>query len=134
MAWIVQLLIPRRRKNRQELAGRAAEVIAKVLFDIGIDRFLQGTLLVDRALRVRFVSCPSAIGAVHAAVRADTLVHAQVLRGVHARGALASQPRQHQILRMVDELMPALLAQSAALRALPAQRLENTARKAVAFN
>lgn len=134
MAWIVQLLIPRRRKNRQELAGRAAEVIAKVLFDIGIDRFLQGTLLVDRALRVRFVSCPSAIGAVHAAVRADTLVHAQVLRGVHARGVLASQPRQHQILRMVDELMPALLAQSAALRALPAQRLENTARKAVAFN
>ena len=134
MVLIERLLALRRRKNQEEVAGRAAEVIAHVLFDVGADRFLNGSLLVDRALRVRFVSCPSAIGAVHAAVRADTLVHAQVLRGVHARGALASQPRQHQILRMVDELMPALLAQSAALRALPAQRLENTARKAVAFN
>ena len=134
MAWIVQLFIARRRKNQHELAGRVAEVIAKVLFDIGIDRFLNGTLLVDRALRVRFVSCPSVIGEVHAAVRADTLVHAQVLRGAHASGTLATLPRQHQILRMVDEVMAAFLVQSAALRALPAQRLDGAARKAVAFN
>ncbi|KQQ89226.1 hypothetical protein [Massilia sp. Leaf139] len=121
MAWIVQLFIPRRRKNRQELAARAAEVIAKVLFDIGIDRFLNGSLLIDRALRVRFVSCPTAVGDVHAAVRADTLAQAHALRDAH-EGGLATLPRQHQILCLADELMAALLAQSPVLRALPAQR------------
>lgn len=134
MAWIARLFMARRRKNQQELTGRVAEVIAKVLFDIGIDRFLNGTLLVDRALRVRFVSCPGAIDAVHAAVRTDTLVHAQVLRGAHESGMLAAQPRQHQILRMADEVMAAFLTQSAALRALPAQGLGSPTRKAVAYH
>lgn len=77
MAWIVQLLFPRRRRNRHELARRAAEVVSRVLTDIGIDRFLNGTMLVDQQLRVRFVSCGVAIGSVHAAVRADTLVQAR---------------------------------------------------------
>ena len=33
MAWIAQLFIPRRRKNRRELADRAAEVVQHVLLD-----------------------------------------------------------------------------------------------------
>jgi len=122
MTWIAQLLIPRRRKNHHELAGRAAEVVAHVLSDIGVDRFLNGTLLIDRQFRVRFVSCSSVIGPVHAAVRADALAQAHVLRGDEGRLALAAQALQQQIVRLVEELMPALLAQSPALRALPPRR------------
>lgn len=33
-----------------------------LVFDIGIDRFLNGTLVVDRAFSLRFVSCPSTVG------------------------------------------------------------------------
>jgi hypothetical protein len=118
MTWIAQLLIPRRRKNHHELAGRAAHVLS----DIGVDRFLNGTLLIDRQFRVRFVSCSSVIGPVHAAVRADALAQARVLRGDEGRLALAAQALQQQIVRLVEELMPALLAQSPALRALPPRR------------
>ena len=132
MAWLVQLLIPRRRKNQQELARRAAEVIAHVLADVGIDRFLKGTVLVDHRLRVRFVSCSAPVGSVHAAVRADTLAQALVLCAADGSLALGAQELQHQILRMVEELMAALLAQSAALRALPARRYRIAERRAAA--
>ena len=132
MVWITQLLIPRRRKNHHELAGRAAEVIAHVLSDIGIDRFLNGTLLVDRQFRVRFVSCAGAIGKVHAAVRADALAQARVLRGTEGNLLLAAQALQQQIMRLVEELMAALLAQSAALRALPPRRYRIAERMASA--
>ena len=131
MTWIAQLLIPRRRKNHHEIAGRAAEVIAHVLADIGIDRFLKGTLLVDRQFRVRFVSCAGIAGGVHAAVRADTLAQARVLRGEEGN-LLDAQALQHQILRLVDELMAVMLAQSATLRALPPRRYRIAERMASA--
>ena len=132
MAWIVQLLIPRRRKNRHELAGRAAEVIARVLSDIGIDRFLKGTMLIDERLRVRFVSCPVVAGSVHATVRADTLLHARLLRANDGSLLFSAQALQQQVVRVADELMTACLAQSAALRALPERRYRHAERKAAA--
>ena len=132
MVWIVQLLIPRRRKNRQELAGRAAEVVAHVLSDIGIDRFLNGTMLVDHRLRVRFVSCGVAIGSVHAAVPAESLAQARALRAGDGSLALAAQALQRQIAYLVDELMAALLSQSEALRALPERRYRIAERRAAA--
>ena len=90
--------------------------------DIGVDRFLNGTLLVDRRFRVRFVSDAFVIENVHAAVRTDTLVQARVLRGEEGNVVLAAQALQRQILCLVEELMAALLAQSPALRALPPRR------------
>lgn len=122
MAWIARLLLAPRRKSQQELAARAAEVIAQVLFDVGIDRFLNGTLLIDRALRVRFVSSASGVGNAHAAVRADTLLQAYALRAADDGTPLAAQARQFQIIRVAEELMAALLSQSATLRALPGPR------------
>lgn len=132
MAWIVQLFFPRRRRNQHELAGRAAEVVSRVLFDIGVDRFLNGTMLVDQQLRVRFVSCGVAVGSVHAAVRTDTLAQARVLRASDGSLALAAQALQQQIARVVEELMAALLSQSATLRALPARRYRIAERRAAA--
>lgn len=132
MAWLVQLLIPRRRKNQQELAGRAAEVVTQVLADVGIDRFLKGTMLVDRRLRVRFVSCSAPVGSVHAAVCPDTLAQARLLRAGDGSLAPDAQALQQQILSLVEELMAALLAQSSVLRALPVRRYRIAERRAAA--
>ena len=127
MLWFMQLLrsfcrssyLLHRRKSRQAMSRRAAEVITKVLFDMGIDRFLDGTLLVDHALRLRFVSCASDVKAVHAAVRADTLSQAHALRKAQADAGWAVPVCRDEVERIADELMARLLSQSAALRALP---------------
>lgn len=142
MAWIAQLLIPRRRKNRRELADRAAEVIKQVLFDMGIERFLHGTLLVDRGYRVRFVSVASvasadapgtlANGGVLAAVPVATLARAHALQANVPRLPALAAFHQHDVALLVEELMAALLAQSAPLRALPEVRYRPAERSAAA--
>jgi hypothetical protein len=138
MSWFMQLLrsscFLHRRKSRQALTERAAEVITKVLFDMGIDRFLDGSLLVDHALRLRFVSCAANVtdGNVYAAVRAASLVQAQALRQAQADAGWAAPPRRDQVERIVDELMAKLLSQSAQLRALPAGDQPTAERSAAA--
>jgi hypothetical protein len=131
VAWFAQLLIPQRRKNLHDLEGRTAQVIAQVLFDIGVDRFLNGTMLVDRRLRVRFVSAAPDGVAVHASVHPGALAQAQSLRGDSA-GMLASPPHAQQVERVVEALMAAFLAQSPVLRALPARRYRMPERSAAA--
>lgn len=132
MAWIAQLFIPRRRKNRRELAGRAAEVIQHVIFDVGIDRFLNGTLLVDRRYRLRFFGGNVPGGGALAAVAVATLPRARALRANAARlPPLACLP-QGVLALLVEELMAALLAQSALLRALPEGRYRIAERRAAA--
>ena len=132
MAWIAQLLIPRRRKNRRELADRAAEVVKHVLFDMGIERFLAGTMLVDRQYRMRFVSGQLPAGGALAAVPVASLVQAHALQaGVPQLPALAAF-HQHDVMLLVDELMAALLAQSSLLRVLPERRYRLAERSAAA--
>lgn len=58
MLLLSRLFAPRRRKNQEDVAGRAAEVIAQVLFDVGIDRFVNGSMLLDRRFRPRFFVVP----------------------------------------------------------------------------
>lgn len=132
MAWIVQLFVPRRRKNRRELADRAAEVIRHVLFDIGVDRFLNGTLLVDRHYRVRFLSGNVSAGGVLAAVPVAALSRARALRANAAQLSLLAGLPQAAVALLVEELMAALLAQSALLRALPERRYRIVERRASA--
>lgn len=122
MAWIVQLFVPRRRKNRRELADRAAEVIRHVLFDVGVDRFLNGTLLVDRRYRVRFLSGNVPGGGALAAVPVAALSRARALGANAAQLPLLAGLPQAVVTLLVEELMAALLAQSALLRALPQRR------------
>jgi len=131
VTWFAQLLIPQGRRNLHDLEGRAAQVVAQVLFDIGVDRFLNGTMLVDRRFRVRFVSAPPDGMELYAAVHPGSLARAQALRG-DGDGMLDSLPLQHQVEYVVDELMAAFLAQSPALRALPARRYRMPERSAAA--
>lgn len=132
MAWIVQLFIPRRRRNRRELADRAGEVIRQVLFDIGIDRFLNGTLLVDRDYRVRFFSGNVPGGGALAAVPVAALQRARALQASAERLPLLSGLPQPVLALLVEEWMAALLAQSALLRALPERRYRIAERRAAA--
>ena len=138
MSWFMQLLrssiFPHRRKSRQALTERAAEVVTKVLFDMGIDRFLDGSLLVDHALRLRFVSCALNVksASVYAAVRAASLVQAHALRKAQADAGWAAPPRRDQVERIVDELMAKRLSQSAELRALSAGDQPTAERSAAA--
>lgn len=131
MAWIAQLFVPRRRKNRRELADRAGEVIRHVLFDVGVDRFLNGTLLVDRLYRVRFFSGNVPGGAL-ATVPVAALSRARALGANAAQLPLLAGLPQAVVVLLVEELMTALLAQSALLRALPERRYRIVERRAAA--
>lgn len=121
-----RLLKPRRRRNREDIAGRAAEVISHVLFDVGIDRFLNGSMLLDRQFRLRFFAVPPARPDTLATLALRELAEAQVLRA-YLRDAMpdAAGAARHARL-LADGLMRELLARSPELRALPARRAAAT--------
>lgn len=123
MPLLVRLFPPRRRKNREDVAGRAAEVIAKVLRDVGIDRFLNGCLLLDRAFRVRFVSAPPASPPdVLALVPVRELPEAVILRAYIEDAALDAVELARHTGFLADGLVRELLARAPAFAALPAGR------------
>lgn len=126
MPMLAQLFGQRRRKNREEVAGRALEVIVQVLRDIGIDRFLNGSLLLDARFRVRFVSVPPASARdLLALVPVRELPEALILRAyVHDAGLDAAELTRHGRL-LADGLMRELLARAPALAALPERRAES---------
>jgi len=49
-----RLFLARRMRSQHLVAQRTAHVIDRVMFDIGAQRMLQGTMLLDRRLRPRF--------------------------------------------------------------------------------
>ncbi|MEH6436015.1 hypothetical protein [Massilia sp. DD77] len=120
MELLTRLFAPRRRKTRQEVAGRAAEVSQQVLSDIGIDRFLNGTILLDRQFRLRFFSAaPPSSGSALATIAVRDLPEALILRAyVEDAGLDAATVRLHAPL-LADGLMRELLARAPALRELP---------------
>lgn len=93
MQMLIRLFGPRRRKNQEDIAARAAEVIVHVLFDVGLDRFLAGTILLDREFRLRFYAiAPEPSPAILASIAVSELdeahrFRAQVLEaGIDAPG------------------------------------------------
>lgn len=95
MQMLFRLFGPRRRKNQEDIAARAAEVIVHVLFDVGLDRFLAGTILLDRQFRLRFYAmAPQPSPAILACIAVRELDEAQVFRaqvleaGIDAPGSL----------------------------------------------
>jgi hypothetical protein len=125
MHMLVRLFGPRRRKNQEEIAGRAVEVIVHVLFDVGLDRFLAGTILLDREFRLRFYAvAPQPSPAILASIAVCELDEAQVFRAqVFEAGIDAPLLATHARV-MAEGIMGALRRQSPALRALPATRRE----------
>ncbi|MEW7849871.1 hypothetical protein AB2N08_14335 [Massilia aurea] len=126
MVLIERLLALRRRKNREEVAGRAAEVIAHVLFDVGVDRFMNGSMLLDRQFRLRFYAVlPLGADERLAAIALRDLPEAQAMRACMADVAFDAVVVAHHTQDLTDGLMRELLACSAELRALPALRVDH---------
>jgi hypothetical protein len=130
MALLKRLLARRRPRNQQQIAGRAAEVIEKVICDVGIDTLVHGTLLLDSQFRPRFVGLMAlprtgvvasvAVGQVPEV----TLFRAQV--GAALRDPAAPGPHlparlalELPVSGLVTGLMREFKAQSPAFRALP---------------
>lgn len=120
MALLTRLLFPKRRTSRQQIAGRAAAVIDRVIFDMGVDRFVNGTLLLDRDFRLRFFGgAPAPGAAILAAVPVAELAEAQVFRTMVEDVALDGATLDLHTGCLVHGLMRELCARSPAVRALP---------------
>lgn len=123
MHMLFRLFGPRRRKNQEEIAGRAVEVIVHVLFDVGLDRFLSGTMLLDRQFRLHFYAVPPpASNAILASIPVRELAEANTFRAHVAVAGIDTPTLAHHTRIMADGMMRELRAQSAALRALPMVR------------
>jgi hypothetical protein len=130
MALLKRLLARRRPWNQQQIAGRAAHVIEKVIFDVGVDTLVNGTLLLDSRFRPRFVGLmalpPAGVIASVAVgqVPEAALFRAQVGAALRAPAAAVSGfpgrvALDLPVSRLVQGLMREFKAQSAAFRALP---------------
>ena len=125
MHMLFRLFGPRRRKNQEDIAGRAAEVIVHVLFDVGLDRFLAGTMLLDREFRLRFYAvAPQRSPAILASIAVSELDEAQAFRARVLEAGIDAPLLATHARIMADSVMQALRSQSPALCALPATRRE----------
>ncbi len=122
---LFRLFGPRRRINQEDIASRAAEVIAHVLFDVGLDRFLAGSVLLDSRFRLRFYAVPpQSSHAILASVAVRELDEAHVFRAQVLERGIDTPTLETHTRIMADAVMRALRAQSATLRALPPARGE----------
>jgi hypothetical protein len=120
MAVLARLFASRRKNNQQRIATRAAEVIDRVLFDVGVDRFVGGTLLLDKQFRLRFFGDPPLDGpGILARIPVRELEEARVFRALVDEAAAAEMPLDVHIGRVVHALMRELNARCAQVRALP---------------
>lgn len=122
MHMLFRLFGPRRRKNQEEIAARAAEVIVHVLYDVGLDRFLSGTVLLDRDFRLHFYAVAPMSGAVLASVAVVELDEARAFTAQVQQAGIDGPALARHAAVMADGIMRELRAQSPALRALPATR------------
>ncbi|MFC0132728.1 hypothetical protein [Massilia eurypsychrophila] len=100
---------------------RATAVINHVIFDVGIDTLVGGTFVLDKRLRLRFVSmAPARPRGVVALLKVSQLEEAVLFRGLGIDEVLDMRiVRQHSAC-LARAVVRDLGVQSAALRALPA--------------
>ena len=121
MSLLTRLFAPKRHKNQHQVACRAAAVIDHVIFDVGIENFVNGTLLLDKRLRVRFFGGGKPVPGpdIIAKVAVGQLPEARVFRAMVDEAALDPATLDLHTGRIVSALMRELREQSPALRALP---------------
>ena len=130
MALLKRLLACRRARNQLQIAGRAAQVIEKVIFDVGVDTFVNGTLLLDRRFRPRFVGLMAlprsgviasvAVGHVPEVALFRAQVGAALRDAAPPGGVLSGRVALDlPVSGLVTGLMREFKAQSPAFRALP---------------
>lgn len=113
---VMRLLAAPGMRTQHGVAERAAHVIDKVIFDMGVERLLQGTMQLDWRLRPSFHGCPEgAARAPLATVALGRLDGAAALCAAGERGA----PLQPYTRAVVDALLREFRAQSPQFRTLP---------------
>jgi hypothetical protein len=101
------------------VAERAAQVIERVIFDMGVDRLAQGTFGLDRRCRPYFSSAKAVPGRGGVAVPLAQLDECAALRAAAAADADPQVLRTHKAA-VVAGLLREFEARSARFRALPA--------------
>lgn len=116
---LTRIFAARTMHSRRQVGERAAQVIDRVIFDIGVERLVQGTVGLDRHCRPHFSSARAARG------RDGVVVVLAQLAECAALTAAASRDPDPQALRahtaaVVAGLLREFEARSPRFRALPA--------------
>ncbi len=120
MGFLTSLFARKRQRNQTFIAGRAAEVIDHVIYDVGIDTLVNGTLLLDARYRLRFVGGkPPGGKGILAAVTVSDLAEAEVFRTLGHSVALDASTLNVHTGCLVYAVMREFKAQSLAVRSLP---------------
>jgi hypothetical protein len=120
MSLMTWLFARKRRKNQQVIATRAAAVIDHVIYDVGIDTLVNGTLLLDKRFRLRFVGARTAVPkGMLASVAVRELAEAEVFRTLGRSVGLDATTLTAHTDCLVYAVMREFKAQSPAFRSLP---------------
>lgn len=108
-----------RRLGRDQVAQRAARVIDKAMFDVGIDNFLNGTVMLDEHFRPRFFS----VAALRkrpgvATVVLSELDEASALQALACNFDLEARDRKERSAALLNGVIREFQSQSPAFRAL----------------
>jgi hypothetical protein len=118
---LTRLLAAPGMNTQHGVAERAARVIDQVIFDMGVDRLLQGTIQLDWRLRPCFHGCAAGAGVDPGRAPLATVA----LAGLSEAGALGAaaratdQPLHPYTSAIVDALVREFRAQSPRFRTLP---------------
>jgi hypothetical protein len=104
--------------SQRQVGERAAQVIDRVIFDMGVDRLVQGTFGLDRHCRPHFSSAPAMPGRAGVAVALAQLAECVALSAVAKRNPDPAVLGMYKAA-VVDGLLREFHAQSPRFRALP---------------
>jgi hypothetical protein len=104
--------------SQRQVGERTAQVIDRVIFDMGVDRLVQGSFALDRHCRPRFSSAPVAPGRDGVAVALAQLAECTALSAAAKRNADPALLRMHT-QAVVAGLLREFDARSPRFRALP---------------
>jgi hypothetical protein len=113
------MLATRTMHSQRQVGERAAQVIDRVIFDMGVDRLVQGTFGLDRRCRPHFSSAPVAPGRDGVAVALAQLAECAALTAAAGRDPDPLALRMHTDA-VVAGLLREFEARSPRFRALPA--------------
>jgi hypothetical protein len=119
MRFMTRLFAPTVMHSQQEVAERAARVIDHVIFDLGVERLVQGTVALDARLRPHFFSAePREVREVAACVPLARLAESGAFDPRTVEAGTLREP----VAALVEGLLREFRAQSPRFRALPASQ------------
>ena len=104
--------------SQRHVGERAAQVIDRVIFDMGVDRLVQGSFGLDRRCRPHFSSAPVRPGRDGVAVALAQLAECTALSAAAKRNPDPAVIRMYTAA-LVDSLLREFRARSPRFRALP---------------